>query len=93
VGLDAEEAKPQTILSGDRNVGSGGGGLEPSWNAAAGSSIDAYWLKTMHVSQGNLVLADGSVHQKTTMQLREQISAALAGGSTNVVFSLPRGVL
>jgi prepilin-type N-terminal cleavage/methylation domain-containing protein len=93
VGLDAEEKKPQTILSGDSNVFGGGGGLEPYWNSFLGSSIDATWEGTLHVDKGNLCLSDGSVQMVNTLELRAQISTALAGGSTNVVFSKPRGVL
>jgi hypothetical protein len=93
VGLDAQETKPQTILAGDRNVYGGGGGLDPSWNPGMASSIDAAWLNTMHMNEGNLGLSDGSVQATKTTQLREQLSSAMANGSTNVVFSLPRGVL
>ena len=45
----------------------------------------------MHVRAGDIVLSDGSVQQTGTPALREQISASLAGGSTNVIFSKPRG--
>ena len=93
IGLDARESNPQSILAGDPNIYVGGGGNEPSWNTALGSSIDAAWLPTIHFNQGNVTLSDGSSLQINTPQLREQISAALAAGSTNVTFSLPRGVL
>ena len=59
---------------------------------AVGTSIDAYWNNTMHVNCGDLLLSDGSVQEATTLQLRDQISTALSEGSTNVMFSLPRGV-
>jgi prepilin-type N-terminal cleavage/methylation domain-containing protein len=91
VGLDAKEIKSQTILAGDRNVYGGSGGFEPSWNKGMGSSIDARWLPTMHEEQGNITLSDGSVQEVTTAALREQISTALAAGSSNVIFSLPHG--
>jgi prepilin-type N-terminal cleavage/methylation domain-containing protein len=93
IGLDAAESKPQTILAGDRNIYGGNGGLEPSWNIFQGNSIDATWESTSHAHRGNLALSDGSVHQMTTESLREQIASALASGSTNVTFSMPRGVL
>lgn len=93
LGLDASEAKSQTILAGDRNIFGGGGGIDLNWNTAVGSSIDATWDDSMHTRRGYLVLADGSVHHTSTPRLREQISAALSsGGTTNVIFSLPRGV-
>jgi prepilin-type processing-associated H-X9-DG protein len=46
----------------------------------------------MHENKGNICLADASVQQTTTMQLREQIQVTLTQ-ATNVTFSLPRGVL
>jgi prepilin-type N-terminal cleavage/methylation domain-containing protein len=91
IGLDCDEKKPQTILSGDRNVYSGNGGLELSWNLALLSSLDAAWLEDIHKNKGDIVLTDGSVHQTSTMQLRDQISTALHA-ATNVTFSLPQGV-
>ncbi len=92
VGLSATEEKPQTIVTGDSNVTGGDGGLDPKWSKFLGSSIDAAWDKTLHTRKGNLVLADGSVQQTKTESLRAQISAVLASGLTNVVFSKPRGV-
>jgi prepilin-type N-terminal cleavage/methylation domain-containing protein len=93
VGILSTEERPETILLGDRNVTGGDGGLDPSWNKFMGSSIDAAWDKTLHVVQGNIALADGSVQQLKTPGLRAQISATFAAGLTNVVFAKPRGVL
>lgn len=92
IGIDADETKPQTILAGDRNVTSSTGTLDYSWTVAVGTSIDAYWNNTMHVNCGDLLLGDGSAQEATTLQLRDQVSTALSEGSTNVMFSLPRGV-
>ena len=92
IGTTSTEDKPQTILLGDSNVTGGDGGLDPKWSKFLGSSIDAAWDKTLHTRKGNLALADGSVQQTKTETLRAQISAALASGITNVVFSKPRGI-
>jgi type II secretory pathway pseudopilin PulG len=92
VGTTASEQLPQTIVLGDSNVTGGDGGLDPRWSKFLGSSIDAAWDKNLHVRKGNLTLADGSVQQTTIPALRAQISAALASGLTNVVFSKPRGI-
>ena len=93
VGLDAEESKPQSILAGDRNIYDGSVGVtDLTWNAAHGSSVQAAWDNTMHENNGYIVLSDGSVQHTTTQQLRDHIIAAIASGSTNVIFSLPRGV-
>jgi prepilin-type N-terminal cleavage/methylation domain-containing protein len=92
IGLNASEERPQTILLGDSNVTGGDGGLDPKWSKFLGSSIDAAWDKNLHVRKGNLTLADGSVQQTKTDSLRAQISADLASGLTNVIFSKPRGI-
>ena len=42
--------------------------------------------------EGDIGLSDGSIHEVRQLELRAQISAAIAGGSSNVTFSLPRGV-
>lgn len=90
VGTESRENQPQTIVIGDRNVFSGGGGYEPTWNRFLGDSIDAAWEESMHQSRGNIFLADGSVHTTTTLGLRELIAGNLSGVNTNVVFAKPR---
>jgi len=92
VGLDCDEKKPQTILSGDRNVYSGNGRMDLVWDQSVGTSIDAFWLDSLHVRRGSLLLTDGSVQDTSSSQLKDQISVAL-NYTTNVTFSLPRGVL
>jgi prepilin-type N-terminal cleavage/methylation domain-containing protein len=92
IGTTSSEDRPQTIILGDHNVSGGTGGFDTSWSKYLGSSIDARWDEKLHVRRGNLVLADGSVHQTKTESLRAQIAAALASGPTNVVFSKPRGI-
>jgi prepilin-type N-terminal cleavage/methylation domain-containing protein/prepilin-type processing-associated H-X9-DG protein len=91
-GLTADEGRPQTLLSGDSNILGGGGGLNPHWSAYLGGSIDATWDEQVHVERGNLAFGDGSVRTLGTFALRDQISAALTSGITNVVVSKPQGV-
>jgi prepilin-type N-terminal cleavage/methylation domain-containing protein len=96
VGLDAEETKPQTILSGDRNVYDAAAGVyDLTWTPAFGTSIQATWDNTMHENNGYILLSDGSVQHTTTQQLRDQIFANVSSSTltnANVTFSLPRGV-
>jgi prepilin-type N-terminal cleavage/methylation domain-containing protein/prepilin-type processing-associated H-X9-DG protein len=92
VGTSSREDKPDTISFGDENVLGGSGGLDPSWSLYLGSSIDAKWDVTMHKRRGNVTLADGSVQQINTEELRAQIKSSLASTQTNVVFSKPRGI-
>jgi prepilin-type N-terminal cleavage/methylation domain-containing protein len=92
-GTNTGPAKTYVILLGDRNVTGGGGGLDAFWNVFMGSSIDAAWDGNLHKLKGNLGMADGSARKFATPQLREAISAEIASGVTDVVFSKPRGVL
>jgi prepilin-type N-terminal cleavage/methylation domain-containing protein/prepilin-type processing-associated H-X9-DG protein len=92
IGVNVRDEKPETILLGDQNVLGGSGGLDPSWSLFLGSSIDAKWDETTHTRQGNIALADGSVQQIKTEQLRAQIKTILDSTQTNVVFSKPRGI-
>jgi prepilin-type N-terminal cleavage/methylation domain-containing protein len=84
-GIDAEETKPQSILSGDWNQG----GYPKDWNFAAdynngvgpgGAGFDA----TVHNNAGNVGLGDGSVQQVTTTTYRKQIASALEGSGGRV---------
>lgn len=98
VGLDADETRPQTILSGDHNYWKGG--AEPMADAVstwgpvgatipAGFASDANWGTDMHKSQGNIGLGDGSAQQVTFTALQKQIQAAAANGSGNIWFKHP----
>ena len=92
-GTNSLDGKTFNVLIGDRNVLGGGGGLDPSWSVFLGTSIDAAWDRTLHNLRGNLGMGDGSSRRTTTPILRDVISAQIASGTTNVVFSKPRGVL
>lgn len=97
VGLSARENDPESILSGDSSFlgGTAQSLTDPSWNTAVGTSIDAIWArKTFHEGRGNILQSDGSARTTSSTELQEQIGAALSSGrATNVVFSLPQGVL
>jgi prepilin-type N-terminal cleavage/methylation domain-containing protein len=92
VGLTADEKKPRTLLSGDSNILGGGGGPDAHWSIFLGGSIDAEWDTKVHNERGHILLPDGSVQKLKSFGLRDQISAALTGGVTNVVDSKPPGV-
>jgi len=89
VGLEANEAFPQTILSGDRNIL--GGTVTTNSLVRFDSQSPAHWGTELHNRQGNIGLSDGSALQFTDNSLRKQIEAALL--STNVGalrFSIPK---
>ena len=92
IDTSAEPLRPQDMLFGDRNVTGGGGGLDPHWSVFLGTSIDAAWDGNLHVRRGNVAFTDGSVRSMNTPALRDQMSLMLANGTTNIVFSKPRGV-
>jgi hypothetical protein len=89
VGLDSNEAFPQTILSGDRNIT--GGVLASNGIMRFGATNQAGWGTDLHNRQGNIGLADGSAQQFSEKSLPRQFQSALL--STNVAalrFSIPK---
>jgi len=74
VGLDADEAIPSMLLSGDRNVtndvAARKGILELKDSPPPG------WTETLHHERGNLGLADGSALQTTNARLSSLVVAA-----------------
>ncbi len=81
VGLDADSTRPQMLLAGDRNVTNG---LAPSHTILElRPDRLAGWTETIHINQGNIGLADGSVQMLTTLRLREVLRDS--GDATNRV--------
>src|SRR4029434_5783593 len=84
VGLDAREASPQTVLSGDRNVLGGRPNqlcpsLSANWKTANTMETqdgDFIWRDDLHNTVGNALMSDGSAHQLTSAGLREVIRAS-----------------
>ena len=69
IGVDADEARPQMLLSGDRNIVGGtrltSGILEITTNQLFS------WSSEMHDGVGDIGMADGSVQQATSSRLNE----------------------
>lgn len=86
VGYEAEESRPQSILTGDRHLRGASnadvcGVLSKVWqglgfpaNSAKASTLDANssWSTEIHKSNGNLGLADGSVNLLNDYKLQTQ---------------------
>jgi hypothetical protein len=95
---DAEEAYPQMILDGDRNIGT-----VNTPNTAAnttnvigvlwdGSSWWAWSGGDMHLSAGNLGLADGHAEQPSVSGLQTDLSTATNGASVQTPwYNFPQG--
>ena len=86
VGVDADEGKPQTILSGDRNCRGGGSGDDTTsctWVNPTDPN-DADWGNNVHVNAGNIGLGDGSAQQVTKSGLSKQVYSAGLNNNGNV---------
>jgi hypothetical protein len=88
IGLDADETKPQTILSGDRNIS--GGPFTSNRVMFLTSTNVLVWGKDIHAQAGNLGLGDGSAQQLNQGSLQKQMSADFQSHSLPTVrFALP----
>jgi len=73
VGLDASETRPQSILSGDRNVTTNGRLM--SGILVLSSNTLVSWTKDIHKHAGNIGLGDGSAQQVNDDNLRKQVNS------------------
>jgi prepilin-type N-terminal cleavage/methylation domain-containing protein len=91
--LAIEEAQ-EHIVAGDRNLAVDATAVSCSSGINNASQINsrpankAAWTNSVHVRQGNLALADGSVQQTTTTQMREIFSRGDDNGSVHIL--MPR---
>jgi prepilin-type processing-associated H-X9-DG protein len=80
VGVDAKEANPQMMLSGDDNFEIGGVPVE-SGLLQISTNTPIAWSAARHGHAGNVALTDGSVQQLTTSGLQQAFQNA--GAATN----------
>lgn len=94
LGMDADETRPQTILSGDFNletsaaapvwgaavaVGVGGPTAAASCKQWMGTAVPTdQWSASVHQKAGNIGLGDGSSQQVSVGTMQKQIVAAVA---------------
>jgi competence protein ComGC len=71
VSFDADESKPERLLSGDRNIT--GGVFTNGFMRLLKINSPAGWTKELHEEGGNIGLSDGSVSQTTAPQLQKQL--------------------
>jgi prepilin-type processing-associated H-X9-DG protein len=71
VGFDADESKPERLLSGDRNIT--GGTFSNGFLRLLKPATPAGWTSEIHQNAGNIGLADGSVMQTDALALRRQL--------------------
>ena len=80
VGVDADQARPQMLLSGDDNFTVSGKKL-PSGLLKVWSKSPVEWTSNRHIYGGNVGMADGSVQRFSTSKLREALGGN--GEATN----------
>jgi prepilin-type processing-associated H-X9-DG protein len=68
VGLEAKDTLPQCFLTGDANITNGS--KIPNGLLTLTTNLPPSWTKKLHNGAGNIVLADGSVQQLSTDELR-----------------------
>ena len=83
IGVAADETKPQSFLSGDRNMTNNATGatarndIKKSEIIKIGTNhtatVGAGWTKDLHQNQGDVCLGDGSVQQYSTSRLRDAL--------------------
>lgn len=88
VGRDAEDTRPNMLLSGDRNIGNSPTTTPPSALLAGRqvigtNPIDIAWSDRIHQQAGNIGLSDGSVQQVTRQLLYQQFRTS--GDAENVL--------
>jgi prepilin-type N-terminal cleavage/methylation domain-containing protein len=104
IGVDAEETRPQSVLTGDRNIQGGGAGptiggspsvefTDPGQNGnptQPSPNVTATWTSATHTKAGNIGIGDGSVSQVTDQGFQKQIQASWQGGTLQNRLLMPR---
>jgi prepilin-type N-terminal cleavage/methylation domain-containing protein len=86
VGTDADETKPQTILTGDRTLRQGTGNpptKDGTLTFTTNPNTDAGFTQDLLVNNGNIGLGDGSAQQVTPEGVRRQVSAHMNSIGSN----------
>lgn len=80
---DAIETQPQMILLGDRNIDTRPTSITPSQVKISSTASFPRWDEKIHVSAGNIALADGSVQQVNNAGLARQFDSYFKGTGTS----------
>jgi prepilin-type processing-associated H-X9-DG protein len=79
VGLDVVESNDVTFLSGDRNIANGS--QLSNHVLTLNTNVPSVWTPAIHVGQGNIAFADGSVEGLSSQRLQAALVAT--GIATN----------
>jgi hypothetical protein len=94
--MDADETRPNKILSGDRNItgGTAGTGPGPAGNDGyrvaflnKGEADTSKFTPDVHQKAGNLGLSDGSVTQISGDRLKDPIHQAGSSDATSATYA------
>ena len=77
IGLDSDEAKPKTILSGDRTISTNGNMMPGVWQVSSNGPV--VWAKGIHRGYGNIGLADGSAQEDNKGALQKHLQVGQLG--------------
>lgn len=99
VGVDATDTRPEMILTGDHNLGTGANqATRTSQFISAGTNnnwpvIAIGWQDNNHSKEGNVAFADGSVQNLTTDQFRSALNKTRDTGRIPATFVTASGSL
>jgi len=104
IGVDAQEAYPRMLMTGDHNLGSGNPPTVPYLSApSVGSAfvslgtnfpagnVSVGWMDTMHAKQGNVGMADASVEWFSRSNLQNALKNSGDRGRAAGVFAAGAG--
>jgi prepilin-type processing-associated H-X9-DG protein len=104
IGVDAQEAYPRMLLTGDHNLGSGNPPTTPYQSAPSSGTpfvslgtnfpagnVAVGWLDNMHAKQGNVGMADGSVEWFNRSRLQDALKSSGDRGRAAGVFAAASG--
>jgi prepilin-type N-terminal cleavage/methylation domain-containing protein/prepilin-type processing-associated H-X9-DG protein len=69
LGVDATDINPTLFLAGDRNLSVKGAALSPGLHSLGTNELMG-WTRELHVNQGNVLMADGSVQSLSQSALQ-----------------------
>ncbi len=94
LGWGAARATPAMMLAGDRNVTNNWGATERLFPAEllAGADRSVGWATNIHVNNGNVVLADGSVQQFNGPRLDAAMRSLAVVSNACLLFPVERSV-
>jgi competence protein ComGC len=72
IGVDATDLNPTMFLAGDRNLTVKGRALSPGLHSFGTNELIG-WTKDLHVNQGNVLMAEGSVQSFNQKSLQEAL--------------------